>query len=752
MIKQLYQTLCKILIKSVLFVFLFLMSLDMDAQCSGGGNGGALAAPTTSYQTMSVTTPNYYTFTVAAGCYPSYDFSFCAADGGSASFDSQITILDNTGAYAGGYNDDFCGLQSHLTWTPVAAGTYRVLVNTWNCTGTVNTGTLAYKASFVCCNQTLELYDTYGDGWNGGTVDLYVNAVLIGNYTLAAGYGPNTITFSAGAGQAIQVTLAAAGSWPNEMYYNVKDGSGATLVSNWYPNTSGTWNGTAACVACVTTKPGLATTPSPADGATAVNPCTVIHSWTAPVNTGCNAATSYDLYLGTSPTPPFFKNVTVPTMDAPSALLDNTLYYWKVVPKNAAGATVGAVVTWTFTTGVTANGCYCFTGNSSNSPGYGTNCVTVTPELNGQLGCIWNRGTISFASAFDYSLNVYFGNNISGADGCAFVFQNSPQGVTACGNPGGELGAGGIANAVVIEFDTYDNDFPTHTYDMSLDHTAIEIDGTLNSGVPFAGPVQALASGGNLDDGATHLLRVTWNPATTTLVVYIDGSQRLSKVYDFVTNVFGGNPNVNWGFTGATGGLNNLQYFCPINMPLPIELADFSVNCSKSQVEVKWTTASEVDNNYFTIERTIDGVNFEPLATIDAVGTSSQANNYSWVDKNPIRGNAYYRLRQTDNNGNSKTFNIVSVTCDEQTGDALEITDASINSTLLSFNFSTSFQGIHLIKMYDAFGNLLESEEKFFLNGNNTESFDVSRYAAGIYLINIENNSKTVFRKVMVVK
>src|SRR5579885_468792 len=129
-----------------LFVLLFITRLQCNAQCSGGSSGGALSpAPSTSYVTMSVTTGNYYTFTTPGSCLPTYDFSFCSADGSNATFDSQITILDNSGnPVTGGYNDDFCSYQSHVTWTPTSAGTYRVLVSTYYC-GSGNTATLAYK-------------------------------------------------------------------------------------------------------------------------------------------------------------------------------------------------------------------------------------------------------------------------------------------------------------------------------------------------------------------------------------------------------------------------------------------------------------------------------------------------------------------------------------------------------------------------------------------------------------------------------
>lgn len=135
------------LLKWILVTSMFFFYQTTQAQCSGGSNGGALSpAPSSSYQTMNTTSGNYYTFVVPSGsCYDTYDFSFCAADGSNATHDSQITILDNTGTYVGSaYSDDYCGLQSHVTWTPTAAGTYRVLVNNYPCT-TGTTATLAYK-------------------------------------------------------------------------------------------------------------------------------------------------------------------------------------------------------------------------------------------------------------------------------------------------------------------------------------------------------------------------------------------------------------------------------------------------------------------------------------------------------------------------------------------------------------------------------------------------------------------------------
>ncbi len=131
-----------------LFIFFLHLFIGQDsfAQCTGGSVAGSIT-PTTSYQTQSVPAGTwYYTFVVPGTCMPTYDFSFCSADGGSAGYDTQITILDNSGvAVSGGYNDDFCGTQSHVTWTPTSGGTYRVLINNYYCGATSTSSTLAYK-------------------------------------------------------------------------------------------------------------------------------------------------------------------------------------------------------------------------------------------------------------------------------------------------------------------------------------------------------------------------------------------------------------------------------------------------------------------------------------------------------------------------------------------------------------------------------------------------------------------------------
>ncbi|MEY3443946.1 MAG: hypothetical protein RLZZ519_2227, partial [Bacteroidota bacterium] len=123
--------------------FITLWSNSLNAQCTGGTLAGSIS-PTLAWQTIPCAKGGeYYTFNAIAGEY--YTFSFCMG-GGYASWDTQITILDNSGNLTPmGYADDDCGLQSHLWyWTPASTGTYRVLVTQFNCIAGSTCGTLAY--------------------------------------------------------------------------------------------------------------------------------------------------------------------------------------------------------------------------------------------------------------------------------------------------------------------------------------------------------------------------------------------------------------------------------------------------------------------------------------------------------------------------------------------------------------------------------------------------------------------------------
>jgi len=141
-----------------------------------------------------------------------------------------------------------------------------------------------------------------------------------------------------------------------------------------------------------------------------------------------------------------------------------------------------------------------------------------------------------------------------------------------------------------------------------------------------------------------------YNPTDATNLVFLDqigsGSQFGGDYFDVSTTGF----SEFWPHPSAT------------STPLPIELKDFSVSLnSTNAVLIAWSTYSEINNDYFTIEKTADGKHWVEVAQVDGSGNSTTTKNYSTVDLEPYSGKSYYRLKQTDFDGRYENFKAESI-------------------------------------------------------------------------------------------
>ena len=116
-----------------------------------------------------------------------------------------------------------------------------------------------------------------------------------------------------------------------------------------------------------------------------------------------------------------------------------------------------------------------------------------------------------------------------------------------------------------------------------------------------------------------------------------------------------------WNGAGDNDFVEDVEITYVENTTLPIELASFDVEVVNAEVEIGWTTSTEINNDYFTVFRSVDGHHFEELARVEGAGNSNQVLTYTFEDENPLRGTSYYRLRQTDYDGKFEEFEIVSV-------------------------------------------------------------------------------------------
>ncbi len=188
-------------------------------------------------------------------------------------------------------------------------------------------------------------------------------------------------------------------------------------------------------------------------------------------------------------------------------------------------------------------------------------------------------------------------------------------------------------------------------------------------------------------------------------------------------------------------------------VPLPVELFSFNANVCENSVCVTWITASETNNDYFTIEKSDDGVSFDEIATVAGAGNSIRMLNYEITDDQPYQGTSYYRLKQTDFDGRFKYFKMVAVNFNKSSDFSFGIFPNPNNGNLLNVSVESKGKENVLIVIKDITGKELYSKVIVTENsGNNICSLDLqNRLSAGTYFVTATSNH-AIYNKLLVIK
>ena len=215
----------------------------------------------------------------------------------------------------------------------------------------------------------------------------------------------------------------------------------------------------------------------------------------------------------------------------------------------------------------------------------------------------------------------------------------------------------------------------------------------------------------------------TWTKESTTLT-----STSATCVIRFLATSDWGNYNL---------GIDNLSIK---SNNLPIELLSFTAKCDNAKADINWSTASETNNAYFTIERSKDGVIWEIITTILGAGNSNTILSYSYSDNNPYAGISYYRLKQTDFNGASVTYNPIATLCsDAETTLEIYPNPAVNNITIDAGNFHNTDLDLQI---YDTIGKLVLEK-----NFSGKTCLDVSSFSNGIYAVEVKSQKGVSVKK-----
>lgn len=215
--------------------------------------------------------------------------------------------------------------------------------------------------------------------------------------------------------------------------------------------------------------------------------------------------------------------------------------------------------------------------------------------------------------------------------------------------------------------------------------------------------------------------------------------------------------------TSPTGySLAGLSAFSEFTLPgksdltppvLPVELILFTgYPVDNKYIELKWITASEINNDGFEIQRSTDGVTFTAIGYADGKGTTSETSSYTFQDFNVTQNVVYfYRLKQVDFDGSTSFSNIVRVRLLPGVGGGWTISNfipnPAVSSSYLNLQTSSDINLDYVF--YDVLGRVIERKTSFFSKGNHLIEMDVEALAGGIYFISVTDGKLFYDRKLI---
>lgn len=184
---------------------------------------------------------------------------------------------------------------------------------------------------------------------------------------------------------------------------------------------------------------------------------------------------------------------------------------------------------------------------------------------------------------------------------------------------------------------------------------------------------------------------------------------------------------------------------------LPVELVDFNVSSSESSTDIFWSTASEINNYGFEIERSIDKLNWDKIGFIPGKGNTTEKQTYYFSDKR-VNANVFYRLKQIDNNGDFHYSSIKSLKIEPSSFNLFTNYPNPFNpGTIISYQLTAN--SFVTLKVFDLLGREITTLENTRKNpGKHDIHFDATELTAGIYIYQLRAGNQVETRKMLLVK
>jgi hypothetical protein len=259
-------------------------------------------------------------------------------------------------------------------------------------------------------------------------------------------------------------------------------------------------------------------------------------------------------------------------------------------------------------------------------------------------------------------------------------------------------------------------------------------------------------------DVSVDLSNVGGTITTSDLRLLVDGN----GIYASGATTHGGATHLGgrvYQWTGITINNNNHFTVGSINVsqtPLPVDLVKFEaiIDPNNEEVHLLWITSSEINNDYFTLEKTKDLIEFEDVTVVPGQGTTNTKTEYNEVDHSPFKGISYYRLSQTDFDGSTEYFDLAKVEFSDNKSSEIDIKlypNPNKGERLYIQLPNSEAESLNVL-VNDFLGKEFMVDFSAFNHGNYTlVSIDLAqKLKSGTYIINIETSEGMKAHKLIV--
>ena len=223
------------------------------------------------------------------------------------------------------------------------------------------------------------------------------------------------------------------------------------------------------------------------------------------------------------------------------------------------------------------------------------------------------------------------------------------------------------------------------------------------------------------------------------------------------------------GITGTSGGnnavartfsWNGLTTFSDFSgagdgSPLPVTWLDFNAvyNNETQNVDLSWSTASEINNDFFEVQRSTDAVHFDVIGKVNGSGNSSLVKEYALSDKQPLPGVSYYRIRQVDYNGDDDFTDLRAINIDgSSSAGTIYVYPNPLAGQDLNLVFSGLDKGNWQWRLVDLTGKVIMQKTRVSDLESGVIQLSLDKLPDGIYLFQLETQSQNFTRKLNIVK